>query len=138
MQAAQELKVFISTGAVTCGECAVVNARRCGEPTSAASTFCDSRIGSVSFFRTAPPTRSTLFAEHACLKYSGRVGRSVAAKDLAESAVRLAVVEHVRHVETPYVQLLAAWKDRHEARRQVENQVDDVLSRWERAAPRPA
>ena len=72
-------------------------------------------------------------AEHACLKYSGRVGRSAAAKAFDEEAVRLAVVAHIRHVETPYDELLAAGWDRREARRQVEEQVRCVLDTWQRS-----
>jgi hypothetical protein len=74
-------------------------------------------------------TEATI-AEHACLKYSGRVGRSAAAKDLDEKAVRLAVVAHVRHVETNYDQLLAQAYDRHAARAEVREAVDAVLARW--------
>ena len=63
-----------------------------------------------------------VIAEHACLKYSGRVGRSAAAKALDENAVRLAVTAHVRHAETSYDELLATGWDRHDARREVEDQ----------------
>jgi hypothetical protein len=49
-----------------------------------------------------PQGRETQIAEHACCKYSGRVGRSAAAKELDEQAVRLAVIAHVRHPETEY------------------------------------
>ena len=38
-----------------------------------------------------------VIAEHACRKYSGRVGRSAGAKALDEEAVWLAVQAHVRH-----------------------------------------
>jgi hypothetical protein len=69
-------------------------------------------------------------AEHACLKYSGRVGRSAAARALDEEAVRLAVVAHVRHVKTRYDRLLASGWDRREARREVESQVWSVLEVW--------
>jgi hypothetical protein len=82
-------------------------------------------------FPSCPAGTEHTVAEHACLKYSGRVGRSSAAKDLDEEAVRLAVVAHIRHVKTPYDQLLAAGQDRHEARRQVENQVHSVLHKWQ-------
>ena len=37
-----------------------------------------------------PLGRETIIAEHACLKYSGRVGRTAAAKSFAEEAVDLA------------------------------------------------
>jgi hypothetical protein len=51
-------------------------------------------------FPGCPAGRELVIAEHACLKYSGRVGRSAAAKSLDESAVRLAVIAHIRHAET--------------------------------------
>jgi hypothetical protein len=41
-------------------------------------------------------------AEHACRKYSGRFGRSAAAKKLQADAIALAVRAHVRHVHTRY------------------------------------
>jgi hypothetical protein len=82
-------------------------------------------------FPGCPAETEHTIAEPACLKYSGRVGRSAAAKDLAEQAVRLAVAANIRHVETPYDQLLAAGQDRHEARRQVESQVRSVLDKWQ-------
>lgn len=53
-----------------------------------------------------PAAREHRIAEHACRKYSGRVGRSAAAKALDEEAVRLAVTAHIRHVETNYDDLL--------------------------------
>ena len=53
-----------------------------------------------------PAGRETTIAEHACLKYSGRVGRTAAAKSLADEAVDLAVMAHIRHAETRYDQLL--------------------------------
>ena len=70
-------------------------------------------------------------AEHACTKYSGRVGRSAAAKTLDEQAIRLAVVAHVRHVETPYDKLLMSGWDRVEARISVEDAVQSVLEKWQ-------
>jgi hypothetical protein len=70
-------------------------------------------------------------AEHACLKYSGRVGRSAEAKSLDENSIRLAVVAHIRHEETPYDDLLAMGHERLEARAQVKEAVDQVLTQWE-------
>jgi hypothetical protein len=77
-----------------------------------------------------PARTAAAIAEHACAKYSGRVGRSAAAKALDEHAVRLAVVAHVRHVETPYDGLLMNGWARVEARRQVEDAVQAVLAKW--------
>jgi hypothetical protein len=85
-------------------------------------------------FPGCPPGTEHTIAEYACLKYSGRVGRSAAAKDLDEEAVRLAVVAHVRHVNTPYDGLLAGGHDRHAARREVAGQVRSVLDSWQRSS----
>ena len=82
-------------------------------------------------FPGCPAGREMLIAEHACQKYSGRVGRSAAAKDLDESAVRLAVIAHIRHAETDYDDLLAQDLDRWDARAQVEEEVAQVIAKWE-------
>jgi hypothetical protein len=78
-----------------------------------------------------PPGREVAIAEHACLKYSGRVGRSAEAKSLDEQAIRLAVVAHIRHTETRYDELLAAGHERSEARAEAKGIVDRVLARWQ-------
>lgn len=78
-----------------------------------------------------PPGREVRIAEHACRKYSGRVGRSAAAKSLDEDAVRLAVLAHIRHAESPYDELLAQAWDRREARAEVEERVWAVEARWQ-------
>src|SRR3972149_2295225 len=67
-------------------------------------------------FPRCPQGREAVIAEHACLKYSGRVGRSAVAKSLDETAIRLAVIAHIRHVETEYDTLLASGYERREAR----------------------
>lgn len=84
-------------------------------------------------FPGCPAGVERAIAQHACLKFSGRVGRSAAAKALDEQAVLLAVVAHVRHVQTGYDALLAASVDRHDARRQVRTRVDEVLAAWRSA-----
>ena len=78
-----------------------------------------------------PSGREIEIAEHACLKYSSRIGRSAAAKELDNEAVRLALIAHIRHVETKYDELLARGYDRWEARDQVRASVENVLSKWE-------
>jgi len=78
-----------------------------------------------------PPETARFIAEHACIKYSGRVGRSAAAKALDEHAVRLAVVAHVRHAKTRYDNLLMKGWGRAEARQHVEDTVRSVLAKWE-------
>ena len=81
-------------------------------------------------FPRCPPRRELQIAEHACRKYSGRIGRSAAAKSFDEAAVLRAVAAHVRHRETNYDELLAEGYDRGEARAQVKRQVDAILGSW--------
>jgi hypothetical protein len=78
----------------------------------------------------SPAGREKAIAEHACRKYSCRVGRSAAAKELDENAVRLAVTAHIRHEETDYDELLFEGLDRSEARKKVRGRVDNVLEKW--------
>jgi len=79
-----------------------------------------------------PAGREKAIAQHACLKYSGRVGRTADAKGLSEEAVDLAVIAHIRHVETPYDRLLCQYWDRRDARATVADQVHCVRAKWGR------
>ena len=81
-------------------------------------------------FANCPPNREAAIAEHACQKYSNRVGRSADAKAFDEDAVRLAVIAHVRHVETGYDGLLVQGVPREEARRRVAGEVESTLRAW--------
>ena len=60
-----------------------------------------------------PRDREVAIAEHACLKYSGRVGGSGLAKSYDEQAIRLAVVAHVRHTATRYDDRIRGEQFRH-------------------------
>jgi len=84
----------------------------------------------MSLYPGCPHGREVEIAEHACLKYSGRIGRSAAAKKFDEYAIQLAVIAHIRHVETEYDEYLADYYDRQYAREQVKDAVDSVLSKW--------
>ena len=66
-------------------------------------------------YPTCPAERERAIAEHACLRYSGRIGRSAEAKQLDEKAVRLAVIAHVRYAETRYDTFLAEGYERSQA-----------------------
>jgi hypothetical protein len=81
-------------------------------------------------FPACPKGREFKIAEHACLKYSGRVGRSASAKRLDEEAVRLAVMAHIRHRETTYDRLLATGHDRSDARGYVRGSAEQILESW--------
>ena len=69
-------------------------------------------------------------AEHACLKYSGRVGRSAGAKRFDEESITLAVVAHVRHTQTEYDDLLMRGIDRFDARRLVKGKINQMIDEW--------
>ena len=88
------------------------------------------RVGDL--FPGCPIEEQRAIAEHACQKYSGRIGRSAAAKELQASAVDLAVRAHVRHVHTPYDELLARGVAREEARARVAAPVAKCLETWQR------
>jgi hypothetical protein len=77
-----------------------------------------------------PEAESVEIAEHACRKYSGRVGRSADAKRFDPEAIGLAVRAHVRHVHTAYDKMLNDGLDRHAARAEVRSDVDRVLALW--------
>ena len=86
----------------------------------------------LELFPGCTPSRGREIAEHACLKYSGRVGRSAFAKKLDEEAVRLAVIAHLRHTETPYDEYLMRGYERWEARDLVRTKIERQLEKWER------
>jgi hypothetical protein len=82
-------------------------------------------------FPGCPREDAQEIAGHACQKYSGRVGRSVAAKQFDPAAVRLAVIAHIRHKYTEYDRLLARYNDRQEARSEVRGMIEEILEKWE-------
>jgi hypothetical protein len=81
-------------------------------------------------FPGCPENREQIIAEHACLKYSGRVGRTAGAKSLEEAMVTLAVQAHIRHRETNYDSLLSKGWHRNEARAHVRDRVERLLVTW--------
>lgn len=81
-------------------------------------------------FPECPPDLEYQIAEHACQKYSGRVGRSADAKNLDETAIRSAVIAHIRHTETNYDTLLMEGYDRNEARKIVRPIIDQLIAQW--------
>jgi hypothetical protein len=78
-------------------------------------------------FPGCPTAEAHEIAEHACRKYSGRVGRSAAAKELDDDAVTLAVRAHIRHRHTRYDALLAAGEERQMARRLISRRLEEVV-----------
>jgi hypothetical protein len=86
------------------------------------------RVGEL--FPGCPRDAQQAIAEYACQKYSGRVGRSAAAKAMDANAVELAVRAHIRHAHTPYDRLLGEGMERFDARREVASLVEESLERW--------
>lgn len=83
-----------------------------------------------------PAGEEDTIAAWTCSKHTGRIGRSAAAKSLAEDAVALAVRAHVRHRHTDYDDLLFSGVDRSEARERVADEIERLLGVWdETAAP---
>lgn len=93
------------------------------------------RIGEL--FPHCPTKQAKDIAEHACRKYSGRVGRSAAAKDLEEEAVQLAVRAHIRHAMTDYDPFLSKGYDQFESRLFVGDQVMEILYKWKKGRNSP-
>jgi hypothetical protein len=81
-------------------------------------------------FPRCPSQEASQIAEHACRKYSGRVGRSAAAKEFDQGAIRSAVAAAIRHRFTNYDILLQRGVDRGEARLLVADAVAERLQRW--------
>ena len=77
-----------------------------------------------------PAASAEEIATHACRRYSGRVGRSAAAKCFDPEAIALAVGAWVRHNCTNYDDLLAGMVDRHEARRMIRGDLAQTLRQW--------
>jgi hypothetical protein len=81
-------------------------------------------------FPGCPADRARDIAAHASVRGSGRVGRSAAGRALSETAVTSAVVASVRHLDTPYDQLLMSGVPRHEARRRIAAAVETTVRAW--------
>lgn len=84
-------------------------------------------------FPSMPKGREVLIAEHACEKYSGRVGRTAAAKELDEDMITRAVIAHIRHNETEYDDLFGKGKRKREIRNDIKPFIESILSRWKRS-----
>jgi len=81
-------------------------------------------------FPGCPIRTANTVARHTCRKYSGRVGRSAAAKVLDPAAVTLAMIAYIRHTHTQYDELLMTGWNRHDARRKIQHEVEARLKQW--------
>ena len=129
-----ELLVFLIRKDTKCSECgkALYQAERRREREAEVDQqfvkeFADAIVRQ---FPGSPSKEASRIASHACRKYSGRVGRSAAAKRLDPESVRLAVIAAVRHQFTNYDTLLLQGLERHEARALVSSAVERKLGEW--------
>jgi len=81
-------------------------------------------------FPRCPAQEEVEIAQHACRKYSGRVGRSSAAKNFELQSIILAVEAYIRHTYTNYDDLFLRGWERNYARTEVRDEVKRVLNRW--------
>jgi len=84
----------------------------------------------LSQFPRCPSDEADAIARHACAKYSGRIGRSAAAKAFDAQAIDLAVGAHIRHAHTGYDRLLSRGLERTDARSAVADEVSQIMKRW--------
>lgn len=81
-------------------------------------------------FPRCPPREAAAIAAHTATRNSGRVGRTLAGRNLDEGALTAAVTAAVRHQHTEYDAMLAAGMDRLLARQQVADRVQAILKAW--------
>ena len=81
-------------------------------------------------YPACPERSASSIAEHACRKYSNRVGRSAAAKEFDREKITLAVRAHIRHRHSDYDEILFSTSNRAHARGQVKLRVEGILADW--------
>lgn len=81
-------------------------------------------------YPNCPSDRELEIAEHACEKYSGRVGRSASAKLFDKKMIDIAVEAHVRHVETNYDAQFGKGKRKKEIRSSLSSEIKTIMRSW--------
>lgn len=80
-----------------------------------------------------PKNREVKIAEHACEKYSGRVGRSAAAKKFDKDMIERAVIAHIRHQETNYDDQFGKGRRKREIRQDIQPAIISILKKWSKS-----
>lgn len=81
-------------------------------------------------YPNCPANREFEIAKHACEKYSGRVGRSAAAKQFDDKMIDLAVEAHVRHTETSYDNQFGKGRRKKEIRSDLKATIVRIMQSW--------
>ncbi|MFK7786873.1 MAG: DUF2293 domain-containing protein [Crocinitomicaceae bacterium] len=82
------------------------------------------------FYPNCPKNREVEIAQHACEKYSGRVGRTAKAKEFDKKMIDLAVEAHIRHAETNYDNQFGRGKTKRMIRTDVKQDITMILRKW--------
>lgn len=86
----------------------------------------------LKLFPGCPIESAEEIAQHACLKYSGRVGRSAGAKQFEDQAIVLAVRAFIRHKHTRYDELLMNGYSRDASRNMIERELNTIVKKWKK------
>ena len=81
-------------------------------------------------YPNCPKNREVEIAQHACEKYSGRVGRTANAKQFDTTMIDLAVEAHIRHTETNYDAQFNKGKTKRAIRSEVKVDITAVMKKW--------
>lgn len=81
-------------------------------------------------YPNCPKGREEAIAQHACEKYSGRVGRTADAKQFDAKMIDLAVEAHIRHAETDYDNQFNKGKTKRMIRSEVKGTISSVMRKW--------
>ncbi|UTW66384.1 DUF2293 domain-containing protein [bacterium SCSIO 12643] len=84
-------------------------------------------------YPNCPKGREEAIAQHACEKYSGRVGRTADAKQFDAKMIDLAVEAHIRHAETDYDSQFNKGKTKRMIRSEVKSDITSILRRWRKS-----
>lgn len=82
------------------------------------------------YYPKCPPKREFEIATHACEKYSGRVGRTAAAKQFDSTMIERAVEAHIRHAETNYDARFGKGMLKREIRADLGPTIKRILASW--------
>ena len=81
-------------------------------------------------YPSCPTNREIEIAQHACLKHSGRVGRTANAKQFDPKMIDLAVEAHIRHTETNYDNQFGKGIRKKEIRSNLKYDILKIMGSW--------
>lgn len=83
-------------------------------------------------YPSMPINREQAIAQHACEKYSGRVGRTALAKQFDAKMIDRAVEAHIRHIETSYDNEFGKGKRKRAIRAELKPIIDRYVMTWKK------